>query len=240
MSDDDVRIGRFIKDGKEQFLSFHLYNDLHGCKDVISDEQLAVFEALNDDLPGMIDSIVPADGYTFEKEDGSILYEEDAWLAFQGARSIWLDLTLGGEYGNVKTIMKDGVQFRPYDPYSVFKYRTEDDIRAAMLGYFDEQLADKVLSDLSSAGRLFSQNNTAYVRSDVIQDKGRYGAYTIDSMEQSDAEHAVLHMHLQKAVSGDELYSYSSEEIIDFDMVKNSSGRWVFTSFPYWDSDYKA
>ncbi|MBT9649649.1 hypothetical protein GPK87_09380 [Oscillibacter sp. MCC667] len=37
-------------------------------------------------------------GYEFYPEDGSTLYEEEAWELSEQARSLWLRLTFAGEY----------------------------------------------------------------------------------------------------------------------------------------------
>ena len=92
-------------------------------------------------------------GYEFYPEDGSTLYEEEAWELSEQARSLWLRLTFAGEYSEgMSPVQIQGRKYLPMFPARDGVYTIEQ-VREKFLAVFSKEFTDKTLN---AAGRQHS------------------------------------------------------------------------------------
>ena len=85
-------------------------------------------------------------GYEFYPEDGSTLYEEEAWELSEQARSLWLRLTFAGEYSEgMSPVQIQGRKYLPMFPARDGVYTIEQ-VREKFLAVFSEEFTDKTLN----------------------------------------------------------------------------------------------
>ena len=85
-------------------------------------------------------------GYEFYPEDGSTLYEEEAWELSEQARSLWLRLTFAGEYSEgMSPVQIQGRKYLPMFPARDGVYTIEQ-VREKFLAVFSKEFTDKTLN----------------------------------------------------------------------------------------------
>ena len=194
------------------------------------------YDAEEAETESILGSLQPADGWTFYPEDGSMLYTEDARTLFEDARSLWLNLFLGGEYASGTTQAEiGGRQYRTFSAsYDSPKITTIDACREKMETLFTEAYTEQLIARMVENRDLLEHQGNLYIPMRKIQDIGRYAGYRISGIEQ-DADRAELYLTVHKAGPEDELYSYSEEETFVFTMEQSEDGVWRFSDYPYWD-----
>lgn len=234
---EDIRVCRLISDEEEQFLTFHLYGNLVVSREKLTQEQLAIYDSFEEELPGIVESVEGADGCRKEAEDGSILYESDANALLNDARSLCLRLYLAGEYsGGVSATEIDGIEYIPFSSSrATSAVKSVEELRSKMLAVFTPEWTEQQLDVLQKEKGMVVKDHILYVRYNTIQDIGRYGGYYLSAVEQKDAGHAKVTVTVKKATSQDELYRYSGSQDFQFQVERNSDGKWVFADFVYWE-----
>ena len=103
-------------------------------------------------------------GYEFCPEDGSTLYEEEAWELSEQARSLWLRLTFAGEYSEGMSPVQ--IQGRKYLP--MFTARdgvyTIEQVREKILAGFSEEFTDKTLNAAIASKDLLEYNGNKEIK----------------------------------------------------------------------------
>lgn len=232
-----IRVCRLVSEDEEQFLTFYLYGNPGIPREKLTKEQLAIYDSLAEELPGIIESVEGADGCKKEAEDGRFFYESDALALLDDARSLCLSLYLAGEYaGGVSATEIDGMEYIPFSPeWENPAVKSVEELRARMLAVFTPEWTERQLDALQKEKGVVVKDDILYVRYNTIQDIGKYGGYSLSEVEQTDAEHAVVTVTVRKATPEDELYRYSGSEDFQFQVERNSDGKWVFADFVYWD-----
>ena len=184
-----------------------------------------------------MESVESADGYRKEAEDGSIFYESDAHTLLDDTRSLCLSLYLAGEYaGGVSATEIDGKEYIPFSPAREYPaVGSVEELRTRMLAVFTPEWTERQLDALQKEQGILVKDDILYVRYNTIQDTGKYGGYCLSDVKQMDAEHARITVTVRKATPEDELYRYSGSEDFQFQVERNSEGKWVFADFVYWD-----
>ena len=240
-TDEDLttRVGRLLSEDKTYFLSVYRYDYGILSDEQLTEEQQAIYAGLDTDLAAALESLEGAGSYEFVPEDGSVLYESDARNCFDDARSRYMTLRLSSEYSSDTPEEINGRQYLPYrilDPYHSYVVTGMEEVREDLLKSFSEDFTDPLLKELQDQKDLILYDGSVYVACNRIADESVYGSYYMESLEQTDAEHATLTICVNKALEGDEAYRYSGEEYRDFHLERNAEGNWVFTDFDYWDA----
>ena len=234
---EDIRVCRLISEEEKLFLTFHLYGNLGMPREQLTEEQLAIYDSLAEELPGIMESVESADGYRKEAEDGSIFYESDAHTLLDDTRSLCLRLYLAGEYaGGVSATEIDGKEYIPFSPAREYPaVGSVEELRTRMLAVFTPEWTERQLDALQKEQGILVKDDILYVRYNTIQNTGEYGGYCLSDVKQMDAEHARITVTVRKATPEDELYRYSGSEDFQYQVERNSEGKWVFADFVYWD-----
>ena len=101
-------------------------------------------------------------GYEFYPEDGSTLYEEEAWELSEQARSLWLRLTFAGEYSeSMSPVQIQGRKYLPMFPARDGVYTIEQ-VREKFLAVFSKEFTDKTLNAAIASKDLLEYNGNVY------------------------------------------------------------------------------
>ena len=101
-------------------------------------------------------------GYEFYPEDGSTLYEEEAWELSEQARSLWLRLTFAGEYSeSMSPVQIQGRKYLPMFPARDGVYTIEQ-VQEKFLAVFSEEFTDKTLNAAIASKDLLEYNGNVY------------------------------------------------------------------------------
>lgn len=101
-------------------------------------------------------------GYEFYPEDGSTLYEEEAWELSEQARSLWLRLTFAGEYSEgMSPVQIQGRKYLPMFPARDGVYTIEQ-VREKFLAVFSKEFTDKTLNAAIASKDLLEYNGNVY------------------------------------------------------------------------------
>lgn len=101
--------------------------------------------------------------------------------------------------------------------------------------FFAATCTESLVREAVASGKLLESNRKLYVSDTKVADKTLYGNYFLKEVRNNGAGRYNLIMQVQKAVLGDQKYTYNTEEVIDFPVVRRAAGEFVFTNFPYWD-----
>ena len=111
-----VEVGRLVSEDEVMFITARDHDDIIYSLDKLTQEARAVGENYKRDKLFVIESIRGINGYELIPEDGMTLYENDARQLAEDARSLWLFLNFGGEYGTEKPTRIKGRQYKPMFP----------------------------------------------------------------------------------------------------------------------------
>ncbi len=173
----------------------------------------------------------------FTREDGIRLYKKDARQLFDKARSLWLSLTLCGEYpAGCSTIEHEGRKYITFSPsYETWPVRSVEMLREKMSGLFTEELIDRVIAEKESRGAFLVANNRLYVDHTKIKNKTRFGGFGLGvPVMDADGAGATVIATVHTASDRDEAYSYSLRTDYPFHLVRTQRG-WLFDTFDFWE-----
>ena len=166
-------------------------------------------------------------GYEFYPEDGSTLYEEEAWELSEQARSLWLRLTFAGEYSEDMSPVQ--IQGRKY--LSMFPARdgvyTIEQVREKFLAVFSEEFTDKTLNAAIASKDLLEYNGNVYAAYRKNRGKTSYNSWADHVRDDGDGKFTVV-MGVSMPPDGSTVY-------VELPTEKNAAGKFVFTDYPYWD-----
>lgn len=166
-------------------------------------------------------------GYEFCPEDGSTLYEEEAWELSEQARSLWLRLTFAGEYSEGMSPVQ--IQGRKY--LSMFPARdgvyTIEQVREKFLAVFSEKFTDKTLNAAIASKDLLEYNGNVYVAYRKNRGKTSYNSWA-DHVRDDGAGKFTVVMGGSMPPNGGTVY-------VELPTEKYAAGKFVFTDYPYWD-----
>ena len=166
-------------------------------------------------------------GYEFCPEDGSTLYEEEAWELSEQARSLWLRLTFAGEYSEgMSPVQIQGRKYLPMFPARDGVYTIEQ-VREKFLAVFSEEFTDKTLNAAIASKDLLEYNGNVYAAYKKNRGETSYNSWA-DHVRDDGAGKFTVVMGVSMPPDGSTVY-------VELLTGKNAAGKFVFTDYPYWD-----
>jgi hypothetical protein len=170
---------------------------------------------------------VYVNGYEFYPEDGSTLYEEEAWELSEQARSLWLRLTFAGEYSeSMSPVQIQGRKYLPMFPARDGVYTIEQ-VREKFLAVFSKEFTDKTLNAAIASKDLLEYNGNVYAAYRKNRGKTSYNSWADHVRDDGDGKFTV--------VMGGSMPPNGGTVYVELPTEKNAAGKFVFTDYPYWD-----
>lgn len=166
-------------------------------------------------------------GYEFYPEDGSILYEEEAWELSEQARSLWLRLTFAREYSEgMSPVQIQGREYLPMFPARDGVYTIEQ-VREKFLAVFSKEFTDKTLNAAITSKDLLEYSGNVYAAYRKNRGKTSYNSWADHVRDDGVGKFTV--------VMGVSMPPGASTVYVELPTEKNAAGKFVFTDYPYWD-----
>ena len=166
-------------------------------------------------------------GYEFYPEDGSTLYEEEAWELSEQARSLWLRLTFAGEYSEgMSPVQIQGRKYLPMFPARDGVYTIEQ-VQEKFLAVFSEEFTDKTLNAAIASKDLLEYNGNVYAAYKKNRGETSYNSWA-DHIRDDGAGKFTVVMGVSMPSNGSTVY-------VELPTGKNAAGKFVFTDYLYWD-----
>ncbi len=221
-----VEVGRLVSEDEVMFITARDHDDISYSLDKLTQEARAVGENYKRDKLFVIESIRGINGYELIPEDGMTLYENDARQLAEDARSLWLFLNFGGEYGTEKPTRIKGRQYKPMFPRYMY-INDIDGVRKELLTVFSEEFTDKIISEAVEKKDLLEYKDDVYVACKKKKGEGADG-YRLDHVRNDGGGKFTVVMAVKRPPD-------RHIEYVELPAERNAAGEFVFTDFPYWD-----
>ena len=158
-------------------------------------------------------------GYEFYPEDGSTLYEEEAWELSEQARSLWLRLTFAGEYSEgMSPVQIQGRKYLPMFPARDGVYTIEQ-VREKFLAVFSKEFTDKTLNAAIASKDLLEYNGNVYTAYKKNRGETSYNSWA-DHVRDDGAGKFTVVMGVSMPPDGSTVY-------VELPTGKNAAGKFV-------------